>query len=579
MKKNNNQTTLCWILQVADRRKIYIVLLLFVQGILGASSIAYAVIFRGLIDAAVAKEQQIFWNWIFLLAMLVIFQVACSALNRFLQEYSRASLENCFKERLLSHLLERDYGQVTHIHSGEWMNRLTSDTVVVADGLTQILPGAAGMAVRLTGAVCALIFLYPALGYILIPGGIILIFTSYGFRKMMKSLHRKVQETDGSLRVFLQESLTGMLVVRAFARENMILESARERMEKHKDMRMRKNRVSNFCNIGFGLIMNGAYVVGATVGGDGILTGTMTYGTLMAIVQLIGQIQSPFANITGYLPKYYSMLASAERLKDAENFGREDGEQYLLCEIQKFYQKELQCICLREVDFNYFSLDEAGKDKMVVLKHLNLEIPRGAYIAFTGPSGCGKSTLLKLLMCLYQPVRGERLIRTGDGREILLTARWRRLFAYVPQGNQLMSGTIRQIIVFGERERINDEDKIWNALRMAGAEEFVRELPYKLDTFLGEKGAGLSEGQMQRIAIARAIFSENPILILDESTSALDEETEKIVLSNLRSMTDKTVLVVTHRRAVLEICDMEFHFGVKGVSVRKINHSEPTEKQ
>ena len=216
---------------------------------------------------------------------------------------------------------------------------------------------------------------------------------------------------------------------------------------------------------------------------------------------------------------------------------------------------------------------------MVVLKHLNLEIPRGAYIAFTGPSGCGKSTLLKLLMCLYQPVRGERLIRTGDGREILLTARWRRLFAYVPQGNQLMSGTIRQIIVFGERERINDEDKIWNALRMAGAEEFVRELPYTLDTFLGEKGAGLSEGQMQRIAIARAIFSENPILILDESTSALDEETEKIVLSNLRSMTDKTVLVVTHRRAVLEICDMEFHFGVKGVSVRKINHSEPTEKQ
>ena len=196
-----------------------------------------------------------------------------------------------------------------------------------------------------------------------------------------------------------------------------------------------------------------------------------------------------------------------------------------------------------------------------------MDIRKGEYVAFTGHSGCGKSTLLKLLMCLYPLDRGERYLRsqTGDRTvEIPLTAAWRGLFAYVPQGNQLMSGTIREIIAFGDPEAMHQEERMKRALRISCADEFVKELDHGIDTLLGERGCGLSEGQMQRIAIARAVFSERPVLILDESTSSLDEVTEQRLLKNLRQMTDKTVLIITHRPAALEICDRRIDMTENG---------------
>jgi ATP-binding cassette subfamily B protein len=200
----------------------------------------------------------------------------------------------------------------------------------------------------------------------------------------------------------------------------------------------------------------------------------------------------------------------------------------------------------------------------VVIEHLDMQIHKGEYVAFTGPSGCGKSTLLKLLMCLYPLDSGERYMAVKGGQELPLDGRFIRLFAYVPQGNHLMSGTIRQIVTFGDASQ--GDDKVWNALHIACADDFVHQLPEGLDTQLGERGAGLSEGQMQRLAIARAVYSDNPILMLDEATSALDEQTEKALIENLRSMTDKTVLTVTHRQAILSICDRQVVMAESGVT-------------
>ena len=575
MKKATGKRTLSWISMVAGWKKIYMVFLLAMQVALAVSGIGYAVIFRGLTDEAVAGNRSRFFQWIALFIGVVIFQIVISACNRFLCEYSKSTMENCFKERLLANLLERNYAKVTSVHSGEWMNRLTSDTVVVAEGLTQIIPEVTGMVVRLTGALILLIVMYPLFGWILIPGGLVLTVMNYVFRKQLKRMHKKVQEADGNLRVFLQESLSSMMIVRSFARERQILKKADEKMDAHKEMRMKRNHFSNVCNIGFTAIMNGAYILGAGVGGYGILTGTMSYGTLMAIIQLIGQIQSPFANITGYLPRYYAMLASAERLMEVESYDTDvlAGEQKMLDEVLDFYQKHFKSLDLIDVDFAYQRSQES--ERMQVLKHVNLEIRKGSCVAFTGHSGCGKSTLLKLLLCLYSLDAGRILLTTQDD-SVPLSAKWRRLFAYVPQGNQLMSGTIREIVTFRMDENIEEDERIYHALQMADAEQFVRNLPMGIDTVLGEHGKGLSEGQMQRIAIARAIYADNPILILDESTSALDEETEKHVLMNLKKMTDKTVLIVTHRKAVLDICDIEVHFSEDGVAAKKRNHRKGT---
>lgn len=572
-KLEKNRSVLIWISGVVGSRKLGIGFLLILQIILSIGSLSYALIFKGLIDAAVGGRKQRFFMWVIIFAGTALFLVLMNAVYRWVSEYTRASVENRLKERLLSFILNRDYGEVTAVHSGEWMNRLTSDTTIVADGVTQILPGVTGMLVRMIGAVVLLIYMYPLFGCLVIPCGILLIIMNALFRKVLKKRHKEVQEADGNLRIFLQENLGSLLVVKAFSREKQTVDGADTRMEEHKRLRMKRNHFSNICNVGFGGAMNGAYVLGAAFGGYGILTGTMSYGTLMAMIQLIGQIQAPLAGLTGYFPQYYAMTASAERLWEIESFQPDESVQNAKTpeEIQNFYFRDFQSIVFEKADFDYrplYSLehDENHYQNRGVLRQLNLEIGRGDYVALTGPSGCGKSTLLKLMLCLYHLDGGRRFMKTAQG-EIPLTAQWRSLFAYVPQGNHLMSGTIRQIVAFGDTEAMQDEEKIWRALQVADADDFVRKMPKGVDTLLGERGTGLSEGQMQRIAIARAIFSDHPILMLDESTSALDEQTEKNVLQNLRNMTEKTVIIVTHRKAVLSICDTEIRFSANGTEV------------
>ena len=200
----------------------------------------------------------------------------------------------------------------------------------------------------------------------------------------------------------------------------------------------------------------------------------------------------------------------------------------------------------------------------IVLRDMTLDIYKGEYVAFTGHSGCGKSTVLKLLMCMYPPDGGDLTIVEKDGSILPLTASYRRLFAYVPQGNQLMNGTIREIVSFSDIKKA-DEQRIHEALRIACASEFISDLKDGIDTLLGERGTGLSEGQMQRIAIARALYSKAPILLLDEATSALDGATEERLLINLRDLTDKTVIIVTHRPAALAICDRILQFTENGI--------------
>ena len=552
-----------WLWQVTGLYKTGVAVLFVVQVTFGVCGVASAMLFRALIDGAVGGQAERFLWAAACLAGLYLGEDLLASAEHFLYEWTRASLENCLKERLFSCLLHKDYASVTAVHTGEWISRLTSDTSVVAGGAIDILPDLGGMLARLAGAMAALFFLEPAFFYVLVPLGILMLLLTASLRKVLKRLHKKIQEANGAVLSFLQERLESLMILRVFSMENRTLQEAAQKMKQHKAARIKRNHLSNLCSFGFGVTVDAGYLLSAVYCGYGILQGNITYGTFTAVLQLVGQIQSPFAGITGVVPQYFAMIASAERLMEAEQYP-EDGSGVSLPadKIRRFYEEQFESLGLQNASFSYQNADRdgPGTQETHVIDHLDLEIRKGEYVAFTGRSGCGKSTLFKLLMCLYPLDAGRRYLRArknGKTEEYPLTALWRGLFAYVPQGNQLMSGTIREVVAFGDPSAMAQDDRLLRALQVACADSFVLKGERGLDTQLGERGAGLSEGQMQRIAIARAVFSDRPILILDEATSALDEDTEQRVLQNLKEMTDKTVLLITHRPAALRICDRE----------------------
>lgn len=558
-RTNGDKATLRWIAAVVKGKKRYVVGLTLLTMALGVMGTGYALLLSGLVDSAIAGLQSRFWGYAAVLLGMMTLQFVLRILGYYLEEYCRASVENAVKQRLFQRLLTRDYAAVMATHSGEWLNRLTSDAVVVADGVTSIIPGLAGTVVRMACAVTMLIVITPEFGAFFVIAGALVVAMTWGLRKIMKKLHHRVQETDGQLRVHLSERLGSMMILRAFGKEQDALDQTQTLMQEHKTARMKRNRISSLFHNGFSLAMNAMYVGGAIYCGFGILSGALSYGTFTAVIQLVSQTTMPIANISGFFPKYATMLASAERLMVAEDFP-EPSEGPAVEDIRGYYQDGFEGLRMRKACFAYLEVGELEKvGSRKVLKDLDLDIRKGEYVAFCGPSGCGKSTVLKLLMCMYELDSGSRSVLGREG-EMPLSASWRELFAYVPQGNQLMSGTIRQVVTFGDPADMKDDEGIWQALKIACADGFVSELPDGLDTLLGERGAGLSEGQMQRIAIARAIFSQRPILLLDEATSALDEQTETTLLDNLRAMTDKTVIIVTHRPKALDITDMIIHF-------------------
>ena len=547
MKRKNrlSKSTLQYLKDITGNKKLYFLILMIVQILQGISGVCFALLLKSVIDSAVIHDGRLLIQNILLFMGLIVLQMIFSALLRYYNELSKATFENNCKARLFEQLLHRDYSSISSIHSAEWMNRLTSDTVVVSSGLTEIVPGLAGMAAKMLGAISMIILMEPRFVFMIGIGGVLMVLLTTIFRKKLKAYHKIVQEKDGKVRIFLQEHLHSLMIIKVFTTEKHTYNESLKTMEEHKQARMEKTHFSNVCNIGFSFMMNGAYVLGAIYSVIGIYRGTVSYGTLMALLQLISQIQAPFANITSYIPKYHAMIASSERLLEIEKSCMDIEENNGI--------KDFDSISLEHIDFSY------EKSREVILKDFNFHLEKGECIGFTGPSGCGKSTVLKILLSLYPITSGTKTILC-DGKSELLTSGYRHLFSYVPQGNELMSGTIRDVVTFSNT---NNEEKIWEALGIACASDFVRKLPNGLDTKLKEQGSGISEGQMQRLAIARAIYSNRPILLLDEATSALDVKTEKQVLSNLKAMKDMTVIIVTHRLEALSICSREVQFKVK----------------
>lgn len=547
LKKIVKNPAMSWIFGVSGKLKLGVLLLVLLNSAISISAVAFALVLREAIDGAVSGNKMVFLKFVIILGLIMLGQIAARGVIRFLDEYVRSGMENVIKTRLYETILSRKYSAITAFHTGELLNRITNDAVVVADGFVQIIPGIIAMLVKLAGAAAVLFVLDYRFSIIFFAGGgLVLIFTTL-FRRVMKKLHKDVQAADGELRSYLSENLGSLMVLKTFGAERKSIDTSKQYMDKHRFMRMKRNKFSNICNVGFGLVMNGGYIFGLCWCSFGILHGSITYGTLSAVLQLVDQLWAPLANMTGYLPKFYGMLSSAERCMELETLEEEHVESQFSRDYCRELYKDMTAIECKNITFRY--------EDDIILENADISIGKGELITIMGNSGAGKSTLLKLLLAIYEPEKGTLEIKT-EKESYALTEKYRKMFAYVPQGNFLMSGNVTSAIASLDDTNADvDMDKVKAVAHIACADTFVEKLEHGYDTLIGERGMGISEGQAQRLAIARALYTDAPVLLLDEATSALDEQIEKKVLKNIRELTDKTVIIVSHRKAVLEVCD------------------------
>jgi len=547
VKKQGTQKKISPLRWIAGHTKSQIgniLLIVVFYAVLALIGVYSALLARGVIDSAVAGEMQgvVFYGCVY--GGLLLFQLLLRVVTKNIYFYIGAKLTVHYRKTIFNTIIRKDYFKVSSFHSGELLNRITNDVAVVADAVVSILPSFSFMVTKLVGALSVLIAIDWRFTLIFIAGASVLLVVSRAFRSKMKKLHKQVQQTEGKVRSFMQEILSGLLMVKVFGAEDKVDQRASQLQEDNYRIKVKRNRISVIAGTSFSFIFSAGYLYGLLWGAVHIVAGTVTYGTLTAVLSLIGQIQNPIAELSGLLPKYYGALASAERLMELERFPDEaqinDGEM----DMQQIY-RDLQAIVFENISFQY--------DRDLVLKNASLTLQKGTFAVIMGMSGIGKSTLTKLLMGVYPLSGGSIYFKLKDGRQIPVDKSIRRLYAYVPQGNFLLSGTIRDNIAF-VCPQASDED-VLRAAKISCAQDFIEELPNGLDTVVGERGQGLSEGQIQRVAIARAILTDAPILILDEATSALDEATEQKLLENIKTLNQKTCIIVSHKKAALSVCD------------------------
>ena len=364
------------------------------------------------------------------------------------------------------------------------------------------------------------------------------------FRKDVQNRHRKVQENEGKVHSLIQETIENIRIIKAGRSENKVLGSIYRIQDDYEHALNEKGTFNVMMNNSVNLLFHLGWLFCMLWGCYGIYNGTLTYGMLAAIIQLVAMIQNPIAQSAGLAGQYFNTMTSAQRIMEIIELPDEIvSEEIDDCGA-------LKCIDLKNLSFHY------GREDADVLQDVNVTVNTGDFVCVTGVSGSGKSTLFQLLLGIYAPTAGN-ITFNFENKTVNAGVHTRKLFSYVPQGNTLFSGTIRDnLTLFAET--VSDEI-INQIIHTACIDDFIDEMKDGLDTVIGERGIGLSEGQAQRIVIGRALLSNAPILLLDECTSALDENTEARLLSNLSELKNKTCLIVTHRKAAMKICDHQLN--------------------
>ena len=529
-------TILKWVYEKCGKRRREILTLCMLNAWSALCVTLFAMLSKKVMDYAQALDAEGLFKYTIFLLLIILSQMITRVISSLIEAMGQGNAEIALRTSVFSSMLYGDYASSNERHSGDIMARLTADASLVSDSYVSILPSTTGYFVRICSAAIALFTLDRRFAVIFIGCGILVVIFAAIFRKSLKQLHQKVQEKDAKVRAFMQEMIENLFAVKVFGIERKVLNKSLNHQKKLYKQKVKKKTFTIIANIGFSLAFAAGFLAATAYGSYGIFKGTMSLGTVVAIIQLVNQLQSPVIGVTGVLPALFSMTASAQRLIEVSHIEKEYEQK------RKLSYDDFVSINAENVTFGY-------SDESVIEKS-NFVINKGDFVGIKGPSGAGKSTIFKLITGLYQPNSGSVVIKTTSGDVPCVESR--RLYSVVPQGNMLFSGTVRENVTLLCPDATDEQ--IERALKDACA-EFAYNLEGGLEFQLSEGGAGISEGQAQRLAVARALLGKGRILLMDESTSALDAESESRLLDNLQAREDITVLFITHRESVLEKCD------------------------
>ena len=514
---------------------------------------------KSLIDSAISGDSEATIRWLIIMLSITLISMLSSPVTSFMSTHSSTKLTQNIQRKIYQHIQCSDWLEQSKFHSVSLLTRVTSDVSNISSAILGTIPSLVSLTVTLVGSFYTLISWAPSIAFAAVFIGPFLILVGKYFSRKLKDLYKEAQEEDVKYRSFMQESIQNIMIVKTFCMEKINMHRLIDIQNNKYKIAMRNTRLSVMTSMSMSFCSSLAYFTIFTWGVLNIAKGVSTYGTFTGMLQLYSKVQAPFSSLASMIPGLISTIAAAERLMEIEAIPVEkmadekelDDIGSLEVALDSISSKVSSTFNKPNIVFDNVSF--AYKTNNNILNNINLTIDAGETIAFVGPSGEGKTTMIRLILSLINPTEGNVLLSEGNLVKDI-NRNYRELISYVPQGNTLFSGSIRDNLKYGNPNASDDEIKA--ALSNACALDFVNELENGLDTMIGEKGIGISEGQAQRIAIARSFLRERPILILDEATSALDPETEVNVLKAVRALPTKpTCIIITHRPSALNICN------------------------